>query len=334
MINGSIGDLSQSYMLSNRNTALKTEMLKLGQELASGQVTDVRAVLGGNISYLSEIERSLATLEGYKVATTEATHYASGVQSALTQIQELGQDLSSSLILAGSSGANLNTSDLAQAARATLGSMVSSLNTSVGGRALFSGTASDQIPLDGIDPLLNALRIVVAAETTPDTMLSAAQDWFDDPAGFTATIYQGSESSLAPFTLSERDSLSLDVRATDPALRDMLLATAISALAADPIVGLSQENQLSLLSKTGIGMISANDDLISLQAKVGFAEAGIEKIHSRNAAERTSLDYAKGDLLGVDPFETATRLEDVQFQLQSLYSITVRMSQLSLVNFL
>ena len=228
----------------------------------------------------------------------------------------------------------MNASDLAAAAESALGSIVSGLNTSVAGRALFSGTATDRVPLEGVDPLLDALRTVIAAETTPDDMMIAAQAWFDDPAGYSATVYQGSDSALAPFALSDNDSVALDVRANDPAVRDMLFTASIAALADDPALGLTQEDQISLLSKAGIAMISANNNLISLQSRVGFAEAGIDRISTRNAAEQTSLEFAKGDLLGADPFETATRLEDVQFQLQSLYSVTVRMSQLSLVNFL
>jgi flagellar hook-associated protein 3 FlgL len=46
------------------------------------------------------------------------------------------------------------------------------------------------------------------------------------------------------------------------------------------------------------------------------------------------MAFAKTGLLEIDPFEAATKLEEVQFQLQSLYSVTVRMSQLSLVKFL
>ena len=334
MINGSIGDMSQSFALRNRNAALKTDMQRLALELSSGQVADSRSVLGGNMSYLSEIERSLTTLEGYNLATTEATHYAKGAQAALGRVQELGQELSSSLLLASNSAVGLNTADLALNARSALQSMVSGLNTQVAGRALFSGIATDQVPFDGIDPLLDALRTVIAAEATPEDMMTAAADWFDDPAGFTATVYQGSDTALAAFKLSDTEQLSLDVRATDPAVKAMLLTTAVSTLATDPALGLSHDDQVSLFNAASIRMISANNDLISLQGRVGFAEAGIDRISTRNASERSSLEFAKGDLLGIDPYETATRLEEVQFQLQSLYSVTVRMSQLSLVNFL
>jgi len=334
MMNASLGDLSQSFALRNRNAVLKADMLKLGQELASGRVADPRSVLNGNLSYLSEIERSLVTMDGYNVATTEAGHFAGGVNAALTRIQEQAQTLSADLVLAGNSTAGLNSAELAGAARSTLGSVVSSLNQSVAGRTLFSGTASDRMPLDGMDPLLDALRPVLAAQTTPADMMAAAKAWFDDPAGYAGTVYQGSAQGISPMVLSETDTVALDVKATDPALREMLLGSAVASLADDPALTLSNGDQLSLLATAGFTMMSANSSIISLQSRVGYAEAAIDRVTSRNAAERSSLEFAKSDLLGVDPFEAATKLENVQFQLQSLYTVTSRMSQLSLVNFL
>ena len=60
----------------------------------------------------------------------------------------------------------------------------------------------------------------------------------------------------------------------------------------------------------------------------------MELISARNEAEETSLEFARNSLLAADPFETATELENVQFYLQSLYTVTARNSQLNLVNFL
>jgi flagellar hook-associated protein 3 FlgL len=74
--------------------------------------------------------------------------------------------------------------------------------------------------------------------------------------------------------------------------------------------------------------------MVNLQAQVGFSEARIEALTVRHSTERASLEMARNDLLSVDPYQSATELEQVQFQLQSLYAITSRMSQLSLVNYL
>ena len=114
----------------------------------------------------------------------------------------------------------------------------------------------------------------------------------------------------------------------------MLRLVAVTALANDPSLGLNTTEKAELYAMSGEQMLAAQDGIILLRANVGSAEARIESISARNAAEITSLRFAKSALLEVDPFETATQLEEVQFQLQSLYSVTVRMSQLSLLNFL
>jgi flagellar hook-associated protein 3 FlgL len=84
----------------------------------------------------------------------------------------------------------------------------------------------------------------------------------------------------------------------------------------------------------GEGLITNQEDLTAVRAKVGYIEARIENAATRNESENRSLQFARGSLLGTDPYETATRLEEVQFQLQSLYAATDKTSQLSLVNFL
>jgi flagellar hook-associated protein 3 FlgL len=114
----------------------------------------------------------------------------------------------------------------------------------------------------------------------------------------------------------------------------MLRLTAVAALADDASFGLTVSDQSELFGITGRKMLSTRDAVISLQASVGFVEARVDQITARNAAEVTSLEYARTALLGIDSYQAATQLEEVQFQLQSLYAVTVRMSQLSLVNFL
>jgi len=336
MSSTSIGDLAQSFMLRHRNTALKQEMARLTTELSTGQVADTRAVLGGNYSYLTEIERKLETLSGYNVATTEANHMASAMQSALERVESLGTDLSLSLIAAGTSAVGTSKSVVAADARNAMAALVGTINSNIAGRSMFSGTATDRAPLPDDNTLLDALKTAItdAGATTPADILTAAADWFDDPAGYAATAYQGSADALAPMALSETESVRLNIRATDPDLKTMLRLTALAALAEDPALALSEAQQTELFEATGQQMLAGRDGITSLRAAVGFAESRIEQVSSRNAAEKTSLDYAKTNLVASDPYDAATKLEEVQFQLQSLYSVTVRMSQLSLVNFL
>jgi flagellar hook-associated protein 3 FlgL len=327
----SLGDLAQSYMLRQRNSALKQDMNRLTTELATGQVADVRQVLAGNYSYLTEIERKTDVLSGYRVATSEATHFASTMQTTLGRLDELTQDLSSSLLTAGTSASNVDT---ASEARNALNGMIGTLNTDIAGRYMFSGTATDQPPLVDAETLLNELKSVISGATTPADVMAAASAWFDSPTGYVAFAYQGATDPLSSFAVSQTENVTLDVRATDPGISKMLRLAAVAALADDPAFGLDVAAQSELYAISGREMLATQNDITALRANVGYVEARIDTIAARNAAEVTSLSFAKAALLEVDPFETATQLEEVQFQLQSLYSVTVRMSQLSLVNFL
>ncbi|MFK7834710.1 MAG: flagellin [Sulfitobacter sp.] len=329
-----LGDLSQSFTSRQRNVSLRQEIEKLTNELATGKVNDVRDVLAGNFNYLTDLERRTDVLQSYSVATTEATLYSAAVQDVLSIVEGYGSDLSGNLLAAGTSAIGSSGSDTASEARNALAGLIGTVNTKSAGRYLFSGTATDQKPLADAADVVDALRIALSGATTADDMLAAAQVWFDDPAGFEATVYQGSADALAPFDLSQIDQVSLDARATDPQLREVIKLTALAALADDPTFGLDLQGQSELFDKTGKALLVAQDGIIAMRATVGFTEGRIEKISARNAAELTSIEFAKSALLEVDPFEAATRLEEAQFQLQSLYSVTVRMSQLSLVNFL
>ncbi|MBM1308797.1 flagellar hook protein [Sulfitobacter mediterraneus] len=332
--NNTLGDLAQSYMLRNRNTALKQDITRLTQELASGQVADVRQVLSGNFSYLTDLERKMDILSGYEISTTEATHFTTAMQAALGQMGDISKDLSGSLITAGTSGIGVSAADLSNEAENALEALIGRLNTNISGRHMFSGAATDRPALADAQTLLTELKTAMAGAVTPADMITAAQIWFDDPAGFDAVIYQGSNIGLSPFDLSQAEVVNLDLRATDDDLKDTVMLTALAALGNDPAFALTPPAQSELFLDLGQRMLAAQDSLTSLQANVGFVEARIDAIATRNAAETTSLSFAKAALLEVDPFEAATKLEDVQFQLQSLYSVTVRMSQLSLVNFL
>ncbi|WP_300011768.1 flagellin [uncultured Roseobacter sp.] len=330
----SLGDLAQSFMLQRRSVELRQEITRLTDEMSSGKVADIRQVLSGNHNYLTGLERSLEVLAGYSVANTEATYFTGAMQSALERVQDSGSDLGIDLLLASGGPIGATSGNPSENARTQLQGMINSLNGDIAGRSLFAGTATDSTPLPDADALIAQVRAVVAGQTTPEDIIAAAETWFADPAGFDATAYSGSNTALAPFVLSDTERVTLDVRANEDAIKNVLMHTTISALADDPLLALDVPEQSELFGLTGIGLQSNQDELTSLRSRIGFTEERIAMISARNQAEETSMEFARNALLAADPFETATELESVQFHLQSLYSITVRSSQLSLVNFL
>lgn len=330
----SIGDMAQSLMLRTRSTALRSSMGILSQELATGQTSDVNARLKGDYSYLTDIDHSLSRLGGYAVAASEASLFASAAQHGLERMQGVVSKLGADFLTVNPTALEVVRHHSGEQARTGLDTVLSALNGSAGGRSLFAGVSTDTSPMASGDTLIAALKTEISGVTGTSQILQAIDDWFAVGGGFKTTMYSGSDQPIAPIQVGTSEHVALSLRADNQEFRSVLRNLAVAALATDPATGLDADSQNALLHVAGEGLLDNEHGLIGLRAGIGYSEARIEEASSRTAAARTSLEYARAELLEADPFETATRLQEVQFQLESLYAVTVRSSRLTLLSFL
>lgn len=330
----SIGDLARGMTLRTRATDIKTQIETLSYEMSTGRVQDVSGRLGGDYSQILDLDRSLARLDAFGIATSEAALFTDTMQLSLKTFGDSVGDMTASLLAYGTANQPVNHEQASQQAKNELDTMISALNTRVGGRSLFSGTATDVSPLQSSNELLTALKSQLTGLATVADIRLAAENWFNDPAGFDAVIYQGSNGTLSAMPISENESVTLPITATDPAFKAALKDVAVAALATDSALALSPDQRTALFTQLGVDLANSQDATVKLRAKVGAAEARIEEAATRNSSARTSLEFSRNELIAADPYETAAKLQTVQFQLESLYSVTVRNANLSLVNFL
>ena len=324
----SLGDMAQSWMLRRQNVTLKDQMSILTDELSKGTTSDVAAHLSGDYGYLSDIERNLRTVGGFETFASEAKGFTAAMQSALENVQSVSSRLSSDFLAADNSVAAARSA-MAQNAEQNFTVVVSMLNTTFAGRSLFSGRAMDGPALADAEMMLSSIRDRIAGEATQSGIVAAIDDWF--ATDFHSTGYQGSLTPLSGFRLGERETVNLDLRADNEALKSVLKNVAVAAIAGD----ISDPSlQAGLLQHAGLELLGAQDGVTEIRSDLGYVEERIEEMSTRLAVERTSLDYARNELLGIDGFETATKLENVQHQLETLYAVTVRLSNLSLVDFM
>ncbi|WP_037313057.1 flagellin [Ruegeria halocynthiae] len=330
----SIGDLARGLTLRTRSTEIKSQIETLSYELSTGKVQDISGHLDGDYSHLLDLDRSLSRLDAFKVSTAEAGLFMDAMQLSLATISESVGEITASLLSFGTSNQAVTHENASDQAENKLDTIISALNTRAGGRSLFSGTATDVSPLPSTDTVLSALEAQLTGLTTATDIRQAAEDWFNDPAGFDAVIYQGSASSLAPMQVSENENVTLSLRATDPAIKTAIRDIAVAALVSDDRLALPSNQRTVLFKQLGVDLANTQNDTVNLRAQVGTAEARIEQAATRNSAARTSLEHSRNQLIAADPYETAAQLQTIQFQLESLYSVTVRNANLSLVNFL
>jgi flagellar hook-associated protein 3 FlgL len=322
-------------MLRRHNVQLRQDVNRLSQEVTTGLAANLAKHLTGDFTYLSEIERNLTVLKSHRTSALEAGLFTAGMQNALEQIQNISSSLAPNLLTSAESGLAAHQPAVARAAIDALEQNVNALNVQVAGRNLFSGNATNQVSLISASSIVTELRAAIGSETSASNIQTLVDDWFNSPAGgFNTIAYRGSETALSPYRLGQAGQVDLDLRANSPVLRDVLKFTALAVLASDSSLDLSDETRADLQKKSGQGLYQSQDSLTGLRSELGYAEAKVEEGKVRLASERMSLELTRNAFISVDPFESATMLENAQTQLESLYAVTVRMSRLSLAGFL
>lgn len=330
----SIGDLAQGLVLRSRGAALSQEIGTLTRELSSGLVSDVSRRVGGDYAVLADINARLTRIAGYESVTRETAFFAEAMQSSLEAVQTLSGSMAGDLISAVSSNLPAQRAHVSGLAQGHLERAIGLLNGAAAGRSLFSGAATDTPALADAQTLMSALRTEVAGLTAASDIQAAIGSWFSAPGGFQSVMYQGAAQDIGSVRVGETERVTFAVKADAGELRQVLRHLATAALADDATLGLDADTRTALLSGAGQGLIAAGDGLTHMRADLGFVQSRIDEAAARNAATRLGLETTQSRLLAADPYETATRLEQAQFQLESLYAVTVRSSQLSLLRFM
>lgn len=329
----SFGDLAQNFMLRAQTSRLKTDSVRIAQELTSGRLSDVGAALSGDMGRLSSLSRVHQLLNGFQSVAKDAAFQSATIQGVIGFVSENTQAMVGSLIGAPLNGNGDVPALIGGEARSRLSGVLEAMNTSSSGRTLLAGTAVDGSAVSGMDTLLGALRTELAGVTTADEAMTRISAWFDAPAGYSSTVYQGGPA-LEDLPVSQNDAVWLGVTADDPAFRSALMGLATAALVDDSTLGFSDRERKALANRAGEAILGGQDSLVSLAARLGVSEGRLETVQSRNQAELLSLEMAQADLVGSDPFTLATELEAVQTNLEMVYSITARMSRLNLTDFI
>jgi flagellar hook-associated protein 3 FlgL len=333
----SIGDMSRHFLSLRQNVELRSRLSTLTQELSTGRAADLTAHLRGDSALLADLDRRQALTDSYAGAAKETGQMLAVMQLSLDTISTTRDDLAGKLIVAVAGTLNSALDTGFRAGRASFDSIVQALNVTIGGQSLFVGTATGASALASPEAMMASLSAAAAAAgvTTAADLAAVVDAWFDDPAGgFATTAYRGDTGATMTRRVDVDAPVPIDARADDPALRNLMKATALAALAGEPAIALPDHERRLALQDAGMRMVSASEPLATLQARLGLAEATVEEAGARHVARRTAFGIMRNDLVSADPFDTSISLQAVQQQLEIHYTLTARLSRLSLVGYL
>ncbi|WP_415183714.1 flagellin [Phaeovulum sp.] len=333
----SIGDMAQTFQMQRHNLQLKTHLSRLTEELTTGVQKDLGVAVRGDFTALAGIERSLTVLNSYAFTTAEASQLADSMQGVLGTMQSLMADTGPMLLSSATSTSPTMVATSTADAKQKFESMIMALNTNTAGRYAFSGTATDMRPLAAPEDILAKLHTTISGASTASDALEAIDMWFDAPTGsggFVDQAYTGGTTALSAFRISESETAQLPINATDPNIRDAIRGLAIAALVSDGALAGNDTERAHLTRAAGEHVFAAGNKLVATQAAIGATQAQIGQVSTRNTAEASALTLARSGMIAADPYDTATALEAVQTQLETLYTLTARLSRLSLTDYL
>lgn len=329
------GSQSLANQLQRAGTRMRQDVQRHSLEMTTGQSADPAARLRGNLGPLAMIDTRLHRIGAQEIGLKSALQLTETAQTALGSVATIAGRIRDELMtVAGMEPTGDALSRVGATARLELSAMISALSVSDGGRAPFSGRASDRGPLPDADTLLAAVAAHVAGAATADDVIAGVADFFDAPGGpFETVIYAGADP-VAPGAAALGVAVDPLPTAADPAIRATLREAVLASLLNEP--GVSQDLGLrqQLARKTVDRQFQAIDDLVGLRGRVGRAEAALDDGISRLSLERDTLMRNRDGMIGVDPFEAASRLEETRARLEALYVVTARVARLSLTEYL
>jgi len=97
---------------------------------------------------------------------------------------------------------------------------------------------------------------------------------------------------------------------------------------------LNSSTQTAVLTNAQQLIGSATQGITNLQSSLGISQSQITNANSQMQTQATLMTNTVSQIAGVDPSQAATNLSSLTTQLETAYSLTDRISKLSLVNYL
>ncbi len=349
----------QGLMTDRRQAAdLSQKLSQAGQEAATGLKSDVYRSLGLRSGETLALRARMDRTDAFLVSNEQLGDKLALTAKVMGNLRDVAQGFLDNAITSRDQS-NLSTSVLQANAKAALDQITAQINTSFGGAPLFSGTISSPAalqPFDKVNPRSglsprDVLGQVVGAGLTDaadangklDQLAAIFASDATAPAAqrFESTFYNGTPRLAADGSAAARvsaridENLTLDhgVQANDPAFSEMIRGlTMMASLDASKIADPDAYKAWVGSALDGIG--KGIGSMLEAEARIGGQQQQVEQTLG---SQRARSDLFRNQVLaleGVDAYEAATRVTQLQTQLEATYAVTSRLSKLSFLNFM
>ena len=330
-------------------TRLQAQLTQAQQEASSGQIADIGLAKGLQTAQVLNFGYQQSQMQAIMDSNQVTTSRLDTTNQALDQILNIAKDFQTQLTSIKAS--STDPAVLVTEAKASMQSLMSALSTSFAGEYVFSGIKGDTQPVPdfpgtppgagktAIDSAFlaafgfnqSSASVNTITDTQMTNFLTSTYSGLFDNTGWPTNFFQGSSTQLSS-RIDAKTSIASSVTANDPAIRNIMQAlTMVSELGGE---NLNQSAFTAVINKAITMTGTAQTGLTSMQTQIGIMQSRTKDATTDLLTQKNLLAKSETDSTGVDQYEVATRVNQLTTQLQTSYSLTSRMQQLSLLQYL
>jgi len=326
------------------------EVQTLQKEIVSGRHADIGLALGGQTSNSVSLNQDVSRLKTIQDSNALVTQRLSASQAALDLMADSAQQMLEAFIsVNGSDDAN-NLLIARRDVESALASFTVAANTSSNGEYLFSGINSNSKPIEdyleaGSTPKAafdatflghfgftqndaQAGNITVAQ--MDDFITNVLEPAFSG-ADWTTNWSNASDTNITSRILSN-EVVESSTSANEAGMRSFALAAVIGIeLLNSPI---SSEVRTAVNAKAIEYAGQAVTGIDNQRSNLGVSENRVTKANTALESQIKIITLHLGEIEGVDAYEASTRMQTLLDQVETSYTLTARIQQLSLMNYL
>ncbi len=325
----------------------QSDLATANKEVTTGVYADLGVELGAKTSRSLDLSRDMLRIESQITTNSIATQRLTSSEEALSQLADISQNVMDSLVGLSSSSTTLDVAN--STITSALNSFVDVANTSVSGEYLFSGTNSDVKPMlsyteegspmaaavdDELDTYLLSQGLTSASQMSAGQMsdfLTGLEATFNDDTFWSTYVSQSSDTNITT-RISATEVVDTSTNANSQGFRSFVFASVISAkfLTND----IPEATRVSVTESATAAIGRAISGLNDQRSNVGLSTERVSKATDSLSDQKVIIETHINELHGVDVYEASTRVSALQSLLEASYTLTSRIQQLSLVNYL
>ncbi len=324
------------------------EMMKLQQEMTSGVWADTGTALGSTTSRSVNLKAELDRLKNIKDTNSLATQRLSASQGALSTMRTSVEEIRKQLISAKGTD-DKGKLDVAHTTFVTqLSAFTAAANTQFNNEYVFAGVNSDVRPLTdygpgspakvAFDTALSTFQAANGNVALKDFTSAQMTDFINNTlqpmflgSGWDGTWSEASSDNIQT-RISPNEVIETSSNTNTTGVRQFMMATVIATELMKP--ELSTAARDTALTAAQDHLEKGLTGIIQMGAQIGVAEGRVKAANTSIDNQVKLINTHILDIEGVDPTETSSRLTALKTQIEISYTLTARIQELSLINYL